>query len=100
MRRTCNVGSGVLSCWSSCLKSCFPINVNKEVGSLVKTHAMQFGGCEFRRQASPDGNGEVLRGRNLGEELGYLLVQEAMVERVEHFPAHYVFQLFQVNHES
>ena len=37
---------------------------------------------------------------NLREKLGHFLVQEAMVERVEHFPAHDVFQLLQVDDKS
>ena len=81
-----------------------PVEIDEQVGGFVDAHAMQLRRVEFRRQALPDRDGEVLgrwdHRRNRGEELGHFLIQEAMVERVEHFPAHDVLQLLQVDDES
>jgi hypothetical protein len=76
------------------------VEIDEQVGSFVDAHAMQLRGVEFGRKALPDGDGEVLGGRNFGEELGHFLVQEAMVERIEHFPVHHLFQLLEVDYES
>src|SRR5208337_214581 len=100
--KTYNGGSDAPSCFSS---SCFPreifaVKIDEQVGRFVDAHAMQLRRVEFRREALPDGDGEVLGRRNSGKKLRHFLVQEAMVERVEHFPAHDVLQLLQVNDES
>src|SRR5580658_6567729 len=61
---------------------------------------MQFGGCEFGSEPLPDHDGQIFGGRGSGEELGNFLVQEAMVEGIEHFPAHDVFQLLEIDDET
>src|SRR5208282_4241903 len=78
--KTCSGGSGA--------PSCFPVKIDKQVRRFIDAHAMQLRRIEFRHETLPDGDGEVLGRWDPGEELGHLLVQEAMVERVEHFPAH------------
>ena len=76
------------------------VKIDKKIERFVNAHTVQLRLVEFRREALPDGDGEILGRRNLAQEFGHFLVQEAMVERVEHFPAHYVLQLLQVDDES
>src|SRR6267143_6094687 len=97
MPKTCIAGSDRPSCFSVGI---FAVKIYEQVGGFVDAHAMQLRRLEFRCEALPNGDGEVLRRWNLGEKLGYFFVQKAMVERVEHFPAHDVLQLLQVDDES
>src|SRR5208282_5333429 len=73
------------------LASCFTIEIDEQVGGFVYAHAMQLRRVEFRGEALPDDDGEVLsrrdHRRNSGRELGYFLV-------------HDVLQLLQVDDES
>src|SRR5208282_2928968 len=81
------------------LASCFTIEIDEQVGGFVYAHAMQLRRVEFRGEALPDDDGDILGGWNPGKKLGHFFIQEAMIEGVEHFPAHDVLQLLQVDHE-
>src|SRR5580704_19496802 len=48
----------------------------------------------------PDGNGQILCGRNAVEEFGDFLIQEALVNRIQYFTVQDFFQLLQVDHKT
>src|SRR6266853_5983530 len=96
------VSRRAFSCLSrSCFSfSCFPIKVDEEVRCFVDAHTMELRGFKFRLEALPDSDGEVFGRGDFPGELVYFFVEEAMVKSVEHFPAHNVLQLLEVDDET
>src|SRR5882762_10181010 len=80
--------------------SCFTIKIGEEVRRFVNANAVEFGGGEFVGEALPADDGDVFGGRDQGGKLGDFFVQKAVVEGVEDFAVHEVFELFQVDDEA
>src|SRR5258708_2023370 len=80
--------------------SCFTVKVCEEIRRFVNANSVQFGGGEFWREALPADDGNVFGGGDESKELGNFFVQKAVVEGVEHFAVHEVFELFQVDDEA
>src|SRR5882762_4692833 len=80
--------------------SCFTIKVGEEVRRFVDANAVEFGGGELWRETLPAHDGDVLGRRDEGEELGDFFVEKAVVEGVEDFAVHEVFEFLQVDDEA
>ena len=48
----------------------------------------------------PDGDGQIFRRWDAGEELGNLFIEEAVVHRIEHFPVHDFLKFFGIDDEA
>lgn len=66
---------------------------------LVHSHSVQLGCGELGRKAIPDGDGQILSGRNPALKFRDFFVQKAMVHGIEYFMVHDFLQSLQVNDE-
>src|ERR1039457_7061859 len=80
--------------------SCFPIEIDEEIGQFIHAHPMQLCHMQLALQPIPDGNGKVLRRRNLSQELRHFLIQMAVIKPVEYFAVQDFLELLQVNHKT
>src|SRR5207253_10845121 len=86
--KTCNAGSSA--------PSCFTVKIYKQIGGFIDSHAMQLCGFQLGGEPLPDGNCQILGGRDTREKIRHFLVKKMVIKSVEHFAIQNLFQLLAV----
>jgi len=76
------------------------IEIHEQIGRFINPYAVELGGLQFRREALPDGDCDVLRGWDLFCKFRNLFVEETMVHCVEDFAIHSFLKLLEINYEA